>query len=89
MNANPDKTADISSVEISNHAKLRWLQRASTSAAANVTEEIRRRLADATPTTEQIESGRGWRCGDLIIVTDNNADTVKTVLNDFEGGDGR
>lgn len=77
------------SVDVSSHAKLRFLQRASSSAAANITEEIRQRLVDATPTTEQIDGGRGWRCGDLIIVTDNSADTVKTVLCDFEGGDGQ
>ena len=84
-----ENTTIDGSIDVSEHAKLRWLQRASTSAAANAAEEIRQRLADATPTTEQVDDGRGWRCGDLIIVTDNDASTVKTVLNDFERGGGR
>lgn len=80
-NATIDGTIDVSS-----HAKLRWLERAGGSAVGNVADEIRRRLRDATPTTEQVGDGRGWRCGDLIIVTDPDASTVKTVLKDFEGG---
>lgn len=76
------------SIDVSEHAKLRWLQRAGGSAAGNIANEIRQRLVDATPTTEQVDDGRGWRCGDLIIVTDSDASTVKTILNDFERGDG-
>lgn len=72
-------------IDVSEHAKLRWLQRAGGS-VGDAAAEIRERLADATPTTEQIDSGRGWRCGGVIIVTDTDANHVKTVLKDFEGG---
>jgi hypothetical protein len=77
-------------IDVSSHAKLRWLQRAGGSAAGNVADQIRQRLADATPTTEQIDDGQGWRIGDsIIVVTDPNVECVRTVLTDHSTGGGK
>jgi len=70
-------------IDVSNEAKLRWLQRADPN-EPNPAERIRDVLRRATRTDERVTSAAGWRVGDLIIVTDKDADVVQTVLRDYE-----
>lgn len=66
-------------VEVSAHAKLRYMQRAG-AAVDSVTSEIRDRFETATPTDEQVTDGLGWRADDVILVTDRDKEIVRTVL---------
>lgn len=72
------------SVDVSDHAKLRWMQRVGT-VADDVATRIREQFERATPTDRHVDDGRGWRVGDLILVTDPGDDIVRTVLVDRGG----
>jgi len=70
-------------IDVSNEAKLRWLQRADPN-EPNPADRIRELLRRATRTDERVTNAAGWRVGDLIIVTDTDAGIVQTVLRDYE-----
>lgn len=71
-------------VTVTEHAKLRYMQRAGVT-VGNVTGEIRDRLEAGTPTERHVTDGLGWQDGSLILVTDENQEVVKTVLLAGEG----
>lgn len=66
-------------VDVSDHAKLRYLQRVGAT-ADGLTSEIRDRFEAASPTDEQVTDGLGWRADDVILVTDRDKEIVRTVL---------
>ena len=70
-------------IDVSNEAKLRWLQRADPN-EPNPAERIRDVLRRATRTDERVTRAAGWRVGDPIIVTHKDAVVVQTVLREYD-----
>jgi len=68
------------SIDISEHAKLRFRQRVDPSEPFPA-DRIRELLDRATPTQEQVDDGIGWAADGAVIVTDSAQQVVKTVLN--------
>ena len=73
-------------IDVSNEAKLRWLQRVDPS-ETNPAARIRELLSEATPSREQVTDAIGWQVEDLVLVTDTDAEVVQTVLQNR--GDGQ
>lgn len=71
-------------IEISEHAKLRTMQRLGVvERAAN---HLRDLLDRAVPVdTERVEGGQAWRVGNVYIVTDGDAEVVQTVFTTEAG----
>jgi hypothetical protein len=68
-----------SRIEITHHAALRFLQRVD-AAEQNPTERIRELLANAERTSRQVTHGVGWLADGAIVVTDDDLEAVRTVL---------
>ena len=79
MNANPDETADINGIDISNHARLRAMERFGVIDRA--AEYIRELLAKAEPVdVEYVTNAQAWEAGSITIVTDSDGEVVQTVF---------
>jgi len=75
-------TPNTTEIDVSNEAKLRWLQRAAPN-DPNPGERIRELLGRARRSDELVSNAAGWRVGDLVIVTDTDAEVVQTVIRDY------
>ena len=79
MNATPSQTVDISGIDISNHARLRAMQRLGV--VDRVVEHVHELLAKAEPVdVDHVTGGQAWRVGSVTIVTDSNATVVQTLF---------
>ena len=80
MTANPRESNEISrTVEISNHSKLRAMQR------LGVVERTADHIRDLLGRAERVdvpfvEGGAAWKVGSVYIVTDRDASVVQTVF---------
>jgi len=71
-------------VTVTNHAKLRWQQRVDPSEPFPA-QQIRDLLERATPGVDGVDDGIGWEAGDVVIVTDQAKQAVKTIWPRGEG----
>jgi hypothetical protein len=79
MNAHPGETTDISGIDISNHARLRAMQRFGVIDRA--AEYIRELLSKAEPVdVEYVTGGQAWKAGSITIVTDSDGEVVQTLF---------
>ena len=69
----------IHAIEVSDEAKLRWLERIDAS-EPNPASRIRDELERATATIDDATGALRWQTEDAVLVTDACADVVKTVL---------
>jgi len=78
-----------SAISVTQHARLRYLQRVD-AAAANPTQELRRLFRTASPARghPQVDEGRARRAGDTLVVYRGSeaAPTIVTVLRARDGG---
>ena len=76
-------TVDPGRIEISNHAKLRCMERIGVIEQAG--EYVRGLLADASPVDdERFKNCLTYRTGDVTIVVDRAGDVVQTVVKEVE-----
>lgn len=79
MNAHPDENTEISGIDISNHARLRVMERFGV--VERAAEYIRELLAKAEPVdVEYVTDAQAWRVGNITIVTDTDGEVVQTVF---------
>jgi hypothetical protein len=76
---NTTHAVDPSSIEVSNHAEWRGVHR------LGIIERTRDRLRELVERAEPSDldygpGSRGWRCGDVVVITDLHAETIKTVV---------
>lgn len=77
-----------SAISVTEHARLRYLQRVD--ASSNPTQELRRLFRTASPARghPQVDAGRARRAGDTLIVYRGSeaSPTIVTVLDTRDGG---
>jgi hypothetical protein len=79
MNAHPDETVDINGIDISNHARLRVMQRFGV--VERAAEYVRELLDRAEPAdVDYVEDAQAWRVGSITIVVDTDGEVVQTVF---------
>lgn len=79
MNAHPDENTEISGIDISNHARLRAMQRFGVIERA--TDYIRDLLSKAEPVdVDYVQDAQAWRVGNITIVTDHDGEVVQTLF---------
>ena len=85
MNAHPDNTTEIDRIDVSKHARDRYLQRVGFDAYP--AEAIRELLAKAEPDPDddRVSDAVAWATDEAIVVTTRSLDAVTTVLR--PGGD--
>jgi hypothetical protein len=80
---------DSAIISVTQHARLRYLQRVD-AAAANPTQELRRLFRTASPARghAQVDAGRARRAGDTLVVYRGSeaSPTIVTVLRARDGG---
>lgn len=79
MNATPDDAVDSSGIGISNHARLRCMQRLGV--VERAAEHIRDLLATAEPVdVDYVKNAKAYRAGGVVLVVSGDGETVETVL---------
>lgn len=80
MNAHPDKTDEIDRIDVSKHARSRYLERVGFDAYP--AEAVRELLAEAEPDPDddRVSNAVAWATDEAIVVTDSALEVVKTVL---------
>ena len=79
MTANPPESNEINRIGISNHAKLRAMQRLG---VIDRTADHIRELLDRAEKVDVpfVDGGAAWKVGNIYIVTDRDATVVQTVF---------
>lgn len=80
MNAHTDNTPEIDRIDISEHARQRYIERVGFDAYP--AEKIRELLADAEPEDdhERVTNAVAFVADEAIVVADKTLETVTTVL---------
>lgn len=79
MNATHDETADISSIGVSNHARLRCMQRLGV--VERAAEHVRDLLDRAEPVdVPYVRNAKAYKAGNVTLVVDPDGEVVETVL---------
>jgi hypothetical protein len=81
MNAHRGQKPEIDSIEVTNHARDRYLQRVEFDPYP--AEQIRELLKDAEPSEEHKQTAKdsiAWAADGAIVVTDRTLEAVTTVL---------
>jgi len=79
MSANGSQTVDPRGIAISNHARLRVMERFGVIERA--ADHVRELLADAEPVdVDYVTGAQAWEVGGVAIVTDPDGEVVQTVF---------
>lgn len=80
MNAHTDNTPEIDRIDVSEHARQRYIERCGFDPYP--AEKIRELLADAEPDAEddRVSNAVAWATDEAIVVTDTALEAVTTVL---------
>lgn len=80
MNAHPEKQPEIDSIDVSTHARDRYLQRVEFDPYP--AEQIRDLLANAEPDEDddRVSNAVAWATDEAVVVTTKSLEVVTTVL---------